>query len=64
MTRRKPPLKITRDMSVGNIFGKGEKGMDIRSNEGDMCNMVWENTVLALGCQGGWIKSNRNLGGK
>ena len=38
--------------------------MDIRSYKGGMCYMVWENAILALGCQGDWIKNNRDLGGK
>ena len=35
--------------------------MDIRLNKRGMFNMVWENTVLALGRWFGWLKSNRNL---
>ena len=38
--------------------------MDIEPNKREMCNMVWENAVLALGCRGDWIKNNMNLGGK
>ena len=36
--------------------------MDIRSNKGDMCNMVCENSILALGHRRGSIKSKKEFG--
>ena len=37
--------------------------MEIRSYKGDICYLVFENDVLALGRWRGWLKSNLDLGG-
>ena len=37
--------------------------MEIISHKGNMYYLVWENSILAPGRQGSWLKINRGLGG-
>ena len=37
--------------------------MEIRSQKGNMCYLMWKNAILAPGRPGCWIKSNGDLGG-